>query len=224
MLGVFAELGVPSALAYLSDRVLSKLSGGIVHVRRYLFFVQPLGDLKVRVPQNMRVIPLPQDFESLPLPVSRQVVRQRLKQGSRCFVLQIGEEFAGYAWFQDRAYNEDEVRCTFAPRPRATVIWDYDIYIAPKFRATRAFAVLWQLAGAALRESGFTHTASRIAGYNSASIRSHVRLGAQRVGSAVFLTCGQWQVMLHRGVSVTREGVPSIHVSEPQSSAIESAP
>lgn len=221
ILSVFSELGVRNALAYLADRVLSKATAGMVRVRRYLFFVQPLADVRVRVPENMHLDTLPIDFESLPLPVAAQVIRQRLSHGAKCFVLRIRGEFAGYAWFQDRAYQEDEVRCEFIPNPES-VIWDYDIYIVPKYRSTRAFAVLWQLAGARLREKGFTHTASRIAGYNSASIRSHARLGARQVGSAVFVTCGPWQLMLHRGLSLTRRYVPSICITVAASSHLAS--
>lgn len=216
---LFAELGVRSALAYIADRVVEKISRGTVRVRRYVLFVQPLTSTGMRIPPNMRVYPLDQDFEQLPLPVPAHVIAKRLAQGSRCYVLEIGGKFAGYAWFQPGPYDEDEVRCTFLPRP-ASVVWDYDIYIVPEYRRTRAFAALWELSGQRLREAGFTHTASRIAGYNSASIRSHKRLGAREVSAALFVTVGAWQcAFYHATVSVTKVAAPCIPVTTPPTSS-----
>ncbi len=210
MNAIWKELGLGNALLYAADRVLSKAG---VRVRRYLFVVQPLPNgAPARGTRTVRELQ-PDDIGRLPFPVGPDVIRRRLAQGSLCLVLEIGGVFAGYGWFHCGPYDEDEVRCRFIPD---RMVWDYDIYIVPRYRGTRAFATLWNVAGARMRALGYTHTASRISAYNSASIRSHASLGGRVVGSAVFVSCAGLELLLSRArIALTRAARPEIRLTAP---------
>jgi len=86
------------------------------------------------------------------------------------------------------------VRCLYELDPAARAAWDFDVYVAPAFRATRLFGQLWEAANALLRERGHRWTFSRISGFNAASLAAHRRLGATDLGRATFLTLGPLQV------------------------------
>lgn len=217
------ELGAKVALLYWSDRALNAVSRGRVRLRLYRLVVQPLPSRADR-PRgtSISVRPLePADLDRLPLPVAREVVEQRLGTGANCFVAELRGEFAGYAWFQAGPYEEDEVRCTFVPEPRESTLWDFDVYIEPRFRLSRAFVRLWEGAAEALRARGFTHTASRISAYNSASLRAHANLGSRIVGAALFFTVGVAQLMIATSppfvhLGLTRTSAPRLRVTTPR--------
>jgi hypothetical protein len=73
-------------------------------------------------------------------------------------------------------------------------VWDFDVYVAPEFRLGRLFARLWDFTNSELRAQGFRWTISRISAFNPESLAAHSRLGARRLGSAMFLVAGPLQV------------------------------
>jgi len=80
--------------------------------------------------------------------------------------------------------------------PAERVVWDYDFYIAPRYRLGRLFARLWDAAGAQLREGGIEATVSWVHLGNRASAQAHARLGATPIGAALFVRLFGRQLML----------------------------
>lgn len=211
------DLGVLNAALYWADRVLAACTRGYVRIRRYVFVVQPLqrrmrpqrpGDAKFVVRRFAAGDPVEKHF-----PVPAEVIRRRLAQGSTCLIAELNGEFAGYIWLHAGPYPEDEVRCIFEPWPTQRVSWDFDLYIVPHLRATRAFGRLWEAAEQDLLARGFTHSASRISAYNVMSIRSHLRSGATISGSATFITVGRYQLTIAPGASANRVSLTTNPVS-----------
>jgi GNAT superfamily N-acetyltransferase len=220
------DLGLLNALLYWADRLSDACSGGKFRVRRYLFVVQALqsspggraggGTLAIRPL-------LAEDIGAIRFPVADQEIRRRLAQGSMCLLAEITGQFAGYIWLHVGAYPEDEVRCHFEPWPAERVCWDFDVYVEPRFRATRTFLRLWQAAAQHLQPRGFTHSASRISSSNAASLRAHLRSGAVICGSATFVTLGGKQVVIAprgtpKSLYVSNDSVPQLRVSLPEAS------
>lgn len=216
------ELGAKDASLYWTDRLLEKIFGGFLRVRRYAFVCQPLrtgaaqraGKSSLTVRQFASDDPVRARF-----PVPSAVIDQRIQQGSICFVAEMDGQFAGYIWLHFGPYHEDEVACVFEPTPPERICWDFDVYVAPTFRATRTFIRLWQAAEEHLRARGYTHSASRISTYNAMSMRSHARSGAIVVGTALFVTLGRRQLtiaskgLLREGKRVTLHALPRILVT-----------
>lgn len=184
---------------YRLHRLLQKLSGHRASLHVYLFCAQPLGTdelRKVRDDASTRVLhvgPEAAVLKEFPRPLN--VLAQRFAAGATCFTVFVKEQFAGHLWLASKHYDEDEVRCRYV-LPDAATVWDYDVYIAPAFRATRAMARLWKGVDTVLHAQGIKWSASRISLYNPASVQTHERLGAQHLCTGAFLTLGALQFSL----------------------------
>lgn len=218
------DLGFGNAGLYLCGRVLQRLSGGRAFIQRYFLVVQPV-DVPIRLPQRLgarfrvRLVDS-QDPEVRAFPRPAEVIAARYAQGSTCLALFRDETLAGFIWLCPGPYEEDEVRCTFAPAPVRQVAWDYDLYILPEHRNSVAFMKLWSAAMEHLRGQGVAWSASRISAFAPASIAAHDRLGAVRVGQAFFLVVFGLQLMvatlppfLH--LSASRGSGPMLKVRAP---------
>jgi hypothetical protein len=102
----------------------------------------------------------------------------------------------GFIWIRLDRYEEDEVRCDYLLDPVGELAWDFDAYVAPEFRMSRAFVQLWEAANEFLRRRGYHWTASRISAFNPASLASHRRFGAEHRHTALFLAVGPVQLAL----------------------------
>lgn len=193
------ELGPRYAALYWLDKIIAIGSRGRVRLRHYLFVTQPLQTRAAATETAFSIRLLDSAHPLHEFPVSAAEIQRRLRQGSTCLVATSHDQFAGYLWLHLGPFHEDEVRCRFVPWPSERVAWDFDVYIAPRFRATRAFSRLWQAAERHLLARGITHSASRISSYNAVSLRSHLRSGALVRGSAIFLTIGRAQLMIAPG-------------------------
>ena len=80
------------------------------------------------------------------------------------------------------------------PAPAGRAAWDYDLWIAPAWRMSRAFVRLWEEAHACLRARGIAWTLSCVHGGNHASLAAHQRLGARLVSHAWILRVGAQQL------------------------------
>ncbi len=217
-----ARLGPGNALLYWTDRVFARLTVGRARIHRYRFFAQPIPDkplLPVRASSKTRVIELERGDEALvDLPRPLAVIDQRFDQGGVCLGAYVNDEFAGCLWYNAGGYLEDEVRCRYVPVPAGDAVWDYDVYVAPRFRMGRVFLVLWDAAFAHMRETGVGWSLSRVSTYNAASQSSHQRLGARPMGTATFLRIAGLQLMLsglrrpRLHLSFTDRQTPSIHL------------
>lgn len=188
------DYGLAVTLGLIFHRALSRLHHSF-GLHWYLFYRQPIqvnpllrkgGKLAFSWLDSFDPV-----LEQLPRPVEN--IQARFDQKAKCMISMKEEELAACAWFAFDIYEEDEVRCTYVI-PRHSV-WDFDIYVAPKYRMGRTFARSWQAANEALSDQGYQYSLSRISAYNMASRSAHERLGATRVGAALFLKLGLMQLM-----------------------------
>ena len=195
-----AQLGWFNTLCYGLDRLLSRLGW---RLRKYYFVAQPTAQAPPARPQRKPVLPergatftvrLASAGREVPLthPRPRAVISQRFAQGAQTLQAWHGGKLAGFLWFLPHAYQEDEVRVRYR-LASAESLWDFDVYVAPDYRLGPLFRRLWSEAHVMMRSQGVRWTCSRISAYNPASRGAHARLGAVTLGSAVFLSCGDWQ-------------------------------
>lgn len=192
------DLGWASSLLYALSRALGIASGGRVRLLRYQLVAQPVAAHDLTPPRRGRSIDVSEAAHEVILvtPFGRPatVISERLRIGTRCLLAHKDGQLVGFQWFTARDYPEDEVRCLFELRPEDRCAWDFDIFVHPGARAQPVFLRLWDHCNALLRTEGVTLALSRINAFNSASIRSHARLGAQTVATATFVTAGRWQL------------------------------
>jgi hypothetical protein len=192
-----ATSGWGVALLYAAHRVMAAASRGRAGIVPYVITTQPLGGDGVALrpdPKLVLRVAEPGDPAAASFPRPAQVNAQRWAAGARCFVAVAGGEFAGHIWIQSEGYDEDEVRCRFV-LPGSGAVWDFDVFVAPRFRLGRTMARLWHHTSAQLGREGARWSFSRISMFNHASIASHARLGAISLGRAVFVVVGPWQCM-----------------------------
>jgi hypothetical protein len=133
-------------------------------------------------------------------PVVRQFPRPdwaapyRFNQGAVCLVALKAGTFAGFLWLTLGSYQEDEVRCRYVPLPPGKSAWDFDVHVEPEYRNGIVFLKLWDEANRFLTAHQIQWSLSRISAFNSGSILSHAKLGAQRIGAVTFLSIGSWQI------------------------------
>lgn len=194
----FNSLGALDGSLYLLDQLLQRASTGRVRVLRYQVVAQPLStgsalrsDSKTVIAPVDETHPMVVEFPRPPA-----VISQRFAQGAQCLMANVAGQFAGYLWWQHNQYDEDEVRCQFVLAQPARSVWDFDVYVVPRFRMGRTMARLWQAAEAHLQQQGVTWSCSRISCYNAESLGAHSRLGARAVASATFLVAGPLQLSL----------------------------
>ncbi len=157
--------------------------------------------------------------QSFPRPA--QVLRQRFARGAQCYAATVKGQFAGYVWLARGQYDEDEVRCRYELPATEACVWDYDVYVAPRFRLTRVMSRLWLAVNQALSAKDVRWSFSRISLYNQASVQTHERLGARRVGIAAFLVIGPLQITAHSDrphfhISLSAIQVPTLRLRCPE--------
>lgn len=184
-------------LLHLLSRLLGRLSGGTVRLVRYLIVAQPVPAAAAGAPERggrmriRRAVEVDAVVGAAPRP--RDVLERRFRDGATCFVAERDGELAGFIWLMERRYMEDEVRCLYVLEPGARAAWDFDVYVAPPYRATRLFGRLWAAAHAWLHAQGYRWTFSRISAFNQDSLGAHRRLGARELCRATFVVLGRLQ-------------------------------
>lgn len=202
--------GVADGLLYGTDRVFRAVFMSRARVFKYYFVAQPVAERPWLPPGrpvgvSVRAV-CSGDVELRKFPRPAEVIRARFEQGGNCLAAYKGDMFLGFIWFNLGLYREDEVRCSFLPLPRGEASWDYDVYVDSRYRMGRLFARLWDELNSRLRSDDIRWTVSRISAFNAESRKSHDRLGAVVIGSAVFLRLGPLQ--LYVGTSK-----PYVHIS-----------
>lgn len=231
-----ASPGAMSALAagawarwlYRVHRGLQVISGGRASLHVYLLCAQPVprtAPATMRDDPNTHIALVAADdalVAAFPRPA--EVLRQRFANGARCYAATVKQQFAGYIWLAQGHYDEDEVRCRYEMPAAPASVWDFDVYVDPRFRLSRVMSRLWLAVNQALVAQDVRWSFSRISLYNPASVQTHERLGARRVGVAAFLLLGPVQVTLqsgrpyvHAGISV--RSVPTIRLRSPEASS-----
>jgi hypothetical protein len=218
------EFGRAVASLYVLHRVLEKLSGGRARIVAYALYAQPIGReqfAKVRDDAGTVVEPaLPHSPLLAQFPRPPAVIGQRFASGAACYAATVKGQFAGHVWISRERHDEDEVRCEYVLAAAERSAWDFDVYVEPRFRLGRTMGRLWKAVDAALSAQGVQWSFSRISLFNRASIGAHERLGAMRVGHALFLVVGPLQCawlpaapFVHLSISDRRR--PSIMLQPP---------
>jgi len=221
-----AQLGRWNAVLYLLSRALEAGTRGKARIVKYYIVAQPIrssaptrSDASTSVQMVSRGDPLTSSF-----PRPTEVIARRYSNGAQCLAAVVREAFAGYLWWQHERYEEDEVRCTYVLLDKESCVWDYDVYVEPRFRLGRTLSRLWQRANDELCGRGVRWTFSRISAFNPASLASHARLGMQARQSATFWVLGPLQIScmnmppyLH--VSLSDRQRPTLKLSAPADSS-----
>ena len=191
-------LGLANGLLFAIARVLDRASGSRVRLFKYYFVAQPVPVQPTATfskPSQTRIYQAsPRDGIIMQVPRPPEVVARRCADGAVCFVAARAHTFVGFLWIKRESYWEDEVRCHYVLRPAAQLAWDFDGYVAPQFRMSRAFAQLWEAANAFLRDQGCRWSISRISAFNAGSLAAHKRLGIVHLHTGVFLAAGSVQL------------------------------
>lgn len=210
------ELGASTALLYLLDRLLRRISktSGFYY---YRFVAQPLAE-KARLPLTrgkaftFRLLHVSDPvLNRLDRPSA--VIDRRFIQGAKCLVTTKNEVLVGCIWFIHGAYEEDEVRVDYLLPQDGCCVWDFDVFVVESERLGFLFAKQWDAFDALLKPQGIRYTVSRINAFNQRSVGSHRSLGAQDCGRALFLRFGsfQWMVSNQRPF-VAFGGRPKLHI------------
>lgn len=183
---------------YLFARLCARLTGGWLRVVKYYVVAQPVTAMPLTALRADPATVIDWVPEGHPLcasfPRPAAVIARRYRGGARCLAAVVKGEFAGYIWLQGHAYQEDEVRCTYRLADPVRSVWDFDVYVVPRFRWGRTMARLWQAADARLAAEGVRWSLSRISAFNPESLAAHRRLGTVDVKRLLFVCAGRHQV------------------------------
>jgi len=197
--GPFREFGLADGALYAADRVLRRISPKLgLYV--YELMVQPIGGKALLPPnlaKNLSFVDIVRGDPALDLMPARPEIKQaRFDQGAICLGVYRKGNLIGFAWFCFRAYEEDEVRCTYQLAQPDCSVFDFDFYVFPEHRMGIGFLAVWHGANEYLRARGIRYTFSRLTRFNVASRRAHAHLGWKCVGRAIFLQAWKLELML----------------------------
>lgn len=188
------EMGMTWAFWYVIHKWCQRIG---LPVHAYRFAYQPVpNDRLLKKPDHIEFRWL-DSFDPAMLVEDRRSewVQARLIRGDRCLAAFKEGQLIAFLWLARQHYPEDEARCDYQLKS-PHLAWDYDVYVAPKYRATRLFAQLWDEANHWLQQQGVRWTVSRISAFNGASIHAHQRRGAMISGAAIFIRIGKVQILL----------------------------
>jgi hypothetical protein len=195
----FREFGWAAGSLYLVDRVLGRLSPSL-GLLFYEFMVQPIRRaplLPANLSKNLEVRPILEGSLDVEQMEARPEIKAaRFRHGARCLGVYRKGDLMGYLWYAQDRYREDEVRCDYLLSEPATSVFDFDLVVQPKYRMGLGFVGVWHGANELLSAQGVHHTFSRMTRFNLASRRAHLRLGARRIGRAIFLRAWGIEMML----------------------------
>lgn len=217
-------LGPLDGLLYVISRVLERLSGGRVRIVRFRLVAQPIGSGAAPVvrPDASTVVAATPAGSPLvgAFPRPPEVIRARYAGGAECFSAVVRSAFAGYIWFRRGSYDEDVVRCRYVLAAPDCSVWDFDVYVEPRYRLGRTMARLWHAVDSHLAGQGVRWSFSRISTFNPGSLAAHARLNTVDCGSATFLCLGPLQLSLLSAapfvhLSLSDQQRPSIRLAPP---------
>jgi hypothetical protein len=209
---------------YVVARALDKATRGGCRIFKYYFVAQPVPlrpETAFSLRTKTRIFQVSAgDGIIRHFPRPAEIVAKRFADGALCFVAERADELVGFIWIKQEKYSEDEVRCLYLLDPATQLVWDFDAYVAPQFRMSRAFAQLWEAVNRFLSDNGYRWTVSRISAFNKHSIASHRRLGAVHLHTGLFVTAGAFQLSLfscapYIHIAVNRTGCPEISFRPP---------
>ncbi len=191
-------IGLTNALLYVINRLLQKFSSAC-SLDSYYLVAQPVSAKPLLAPHRGKAITVrlasPGD-EALAF-VQRPIdeIERRFAGPGVCFVAEREGQLVGFLWLILGSYQEPSDRCTFYIDSRHAA-WDLDVYVAPEFRLSPVFALLWTAANAWMRARDISWTLSRVSCFNERSLRSHGRLGLVKLGRLTIARFGPAQITL----------------------------
>jgi hypothetical protein len=194
--GIYKQLGCLDGTLSLVSSLVQRVTRGYARLHKYRFIAQPVASRPwlpahrgagIEVHELDASDPLLKEF-----PRPDWVMPYRFGQGAICLAAFKDARCAGFLWLVVGPYAEDEVRCRYVPEGQAS--WDFDLYIYPEYRNSLVFLRLWDEANRYLAARGVRWSLSRVSAFNAGSLASHARMGAKRIGTAVFLCAGSWQL------------------------------
>ena len=190
------QLGYVNANLYLFNRFFN-LMPFCLNINKYYFASQPLSKQPILSKNkwpNYNIVELSsvKDFEFNYFPRPVAVFEDRIQQGAICLACYKNDEFTGFLWYIKKKFREDEVRCLYNLPFQS--VWDFDVYVEPKYRLSPVFLKLWDEVSFRLTQDGCFHSLSRISAFNAISLQSHKRMGAIIIGWAVFIKIGVCQL------------------------------
>lgn len=197
----FLELGLVDSILFALSRILDRISKGQASLFKYHLVAQRVVRHPLLPANRGRDIEVAEAFAGdeimMRMPRHATVIDSRFRQGARCLVATKRGALVGFHWFIPRGnYREDEVRALFCPTPAGESAWNFDLYVDPQYRLGFGFSRLWDETHRFLDGMGITLVMSRISAFNAQSNSAHVKMGAIRLGSMVFLRFGPLQLML----------------------------
>ena len=226
---IVSQLGLVNSALYVAGRLLERFTGQRARIVKYVLFAQPVGRpgtqrMRPDAATSLRDVP-EGDALIASFPRPAPILAARYAAGASCTAALVRGEFAGFIWLQRDRYEEDEVRCTYVLEDPAHSVWDFDVYVEPRYRLGRTMARLWGHVDGELAAQGVCWSFSRISAFNPASLASHARLGIVPCGSALFLVLGPWQLswlpgfpFLHLSLSPRR--APVVRLRPPAPAAL----
>ena len=220
------SLGWINGSLYLLAQGIDQLSRGRIRIIKYDLVSQPVSAEPLMPSHRGAAVEVREVHAGDPLltrmghpPAS---IESRFAQGGRCLAALCDGELAGFLWWVEGAYREDEVRCLFIPHPAGAAVWDFDVFVAAGRRYSPVFARLWEAADRELHGRGFIRSCSRISAFKPESLSAHRRLGARVTGKCLFIRIWRAQIMfatqspwIH--VSLTEASRPALRVGEANS-------
>ena len=189
-----------SGMLPLVARGLRHLSRGRVQLLHYRILAQPVPPPSPARPATAHAVTVERVGPGHPLlphfPHRPEALHRRFAERAICHAAHRDGVLIGYLWLQEAPFSDRDAGCRFVPAPAGRAAWDYDLWIAPAWRMSRAFVRLWEEAHACLRARGIAWTLSCVHGGNHASLAAHQRLGARLVAHAWILRVGALQLAI----------------------------
>ena len=196
---LFAEIGTLPAIVYGIDRVLQVVTRGYAKIHLCYFMTQPVpekGLLPAGLRNSITVAPIrSSDLDGTGLPLTPDLLQSRLDRGVVCLGAYKDDRLIGFHCLSFESHDDEMYRARFEVGPSGKAVWDFDIFILPSHRGGLGFAFLWDGVFDFLRGRNIRWLTSYIAATNVPSLRSHLRMGAIRLGSVIFLRIGPLQLI-----------------------------
>jgi hypothetical protein len=129
---------------------------------------------------------LPATFTRLPGELA-----DRFAQGATCVYATRDGELLGWLWFARGRFVDFNYPLEFVLPLDGSGAWDFDVFVRPDARIGACFVRLWAAASQAMHEQGVRHSYSTVSAFNPLSLKSHRRLGADVLGSALVVRLGR---------------------------------
>lgn len=221
------EIGYFPTITYAIDRLIKGVAGNRAHFNLCHFVAQPVPTKRLlpegaKKPITVRPIEF-SDLNNAELPLTRDLLDERKNNGVMCLGAFDGGNLVGFHCFSFGAHDDEMYRARFKVGPEGRAVWDFDIFILPSYRGGITFVYLWDGVFDFLRERDICWLTSYISATNTTSLKSHLRMGSVKLGSAIFLRLSGLQVIWstrppYFHISLAKFTKPTFSLNAPETS------